>query len=294
MLKGKMPLIGAHISIAGGLDKAFLRGSKTGCDVIQIFSRNAAQWASRPLQQEALRAFDLAQKRTSIRALAVHNNYLINPASPDWEIRRKSFKGLLEEVRRAALLRIPYVVMHPGSHLGEGEKRGIKRVASALVKLHAGFEEFPVEILIETTAGQGTNLGYRFEHIGEMINMAGAGDWMGVCLDTCHVFAAGYDFRSEQAYGEMTAEFDRVIGLERLKLLHMNDSKKGLGSRIDRHEHLGLGCIGPKALSFFLNDPRFKHLPFIIETPKGKDESGMDWDVRNLNLMRNIMGNQKI
>ena len=199
----------------------------------------------------------------------------------------------MEEIKRAALLDIPYVVMHPGAHLGEGEGRGIRLVADALAKLYEMAGELPVKILIETTAGQGTNLGYRFEHIAEMIKFKNVGDWLGVCLDTCHVFAAGYDFRTEETYAAMISEFDKEIGLKRLKLLHMNDSKRDLGSRVDRHEHLGQGFIGRKPFSFFLNDPRLNNHPFIIETPKGKNENGVDWDVLNLKVMRGLMGKTK-
>jgi deoxyribonuclease-4 len=195
----------------------------------------------------------------------------------------------LEEIRRAAILGIPYVVMHPGSHVGEGEGKGIKRVVEALKRLHEKAGEVPVAILLETTAGQGTNLGYRFEHLAEMINIGIEDDWLGVCLDTCHVFTAGYDFRTEEKYNSMISDFDRIIGLDRLKLVHVNDSKKALGSRVDRHEHLGRGFIGRKAFSFFLSDTRLKDNPFIIETPKGKDENGVDWDVRNIDLLRHMM-----
>jgi deoxyribonuclease-4 len=288
-----MALIGAHMSISGGLDKALFRGQRAGCDVIQIFSHNNNQWESRPLREESLIAFKQALKTTCVRALAVHGSYLINPASSSAEIRRKSFKSLLEEVRRAALLGIPYVVIHPGAHLGEGESRGLNLIADTLVRLHDRVGDLPVNILLETTAGQGTNLGYRFEHIAEMISIDSRDGWLGVCLDTCHVFAAGYDFRSGDAYNEMIKEFDEKIGLERLKLFHINDSKKDLGSRVDRHEHLGLGFIGSEAFSLFLNDKRFKMHPFIIETPKGKDDLGMDWDLRNLNLIRKLMESKK-
>ena len=284
-----MALIGAHMSIAGGLEKAFFRGQRAKCDVIQIFSRNASRWESRPLADESVKAFKKAQEITSIGAIAVHNSYLINLASSSQKIRRKSFSALLEEVRRAAILGIPYVVIHPGSHVGEGEAKGIKRVVDALKRLHDKTREAPVALLIETTAGQGTNIGYRFEHLAEMINIKSGDDWLGVCLDTCHVFAAGYDFRTKDKYNSMISDFDRVIGIERLKLVHLNDSKKDLGSRVDRHEHLGRGFIGLKAFSFFLRDTRLKNRPFVIETPKGKDENGVDWDVRNIDLLKHMM-----
>jgi len=189
----------------------------------------------------------------------------------------------------ARCLGIPYLVMHPGSHMGEGEKRGLKRIAEALNRINDRTGDLKVVTLLETTAGQGTNLGYRFEHLSEILEHIEATDRMGICLDTCHAFAAGYDFGSRRRYRAFMKLFESTIGLDRLMLVHINDSKKLKGSRVDRHEHPGRGQMGIKAFSFLLNDPRFYHIPFLLETPKGKDENGMDMDTVNLNLLRDLI-----
>jgi deoxyribonuclease-4 len=179
--------------------------------------------------------------------------------------------------------------MHPGAHVGDGEAEGLRRISQGLARL---FEQLPrseVRILLETTAGQGTSLGYRFEHLAEIMDRCGGRERLGICLDTCHVFAAGYDFRDAAAYGRLMAGVDEIVGLHHLKVIHINDSKRDLGSRVDRHEHPGCGKIGHKGLSFFLRDIRLKNLPMLIETPKGRNKAGVDWDVINLNLLRKWM-----
>ena len=277
------------MSISGGLSKALFRGKKRGCEVIQIFTRNPNRWISRRLSLKEIDAFDEARIETSIEPVAAHDSYLINLASPHRENREKSFHALLDEMDRAERLSIPYVVMHPGSHLGDGEKVGIKRISEALNHIFDRTSQFQVKILLETTAGQGTNLGYRFEHLAEIIGQTEAEERLGVCLDTCHVFAAGYDFRDEETYRRLVRDFDATIGLNRCRLFHINDSKKGLGSRIDRHEHIGQGSIGKRGFSFFLKSPIFRDLPFLLETPKGSDESGADRDLLNLRILRQLM-----
>ena len=277
------------MSITGGLSKALFRGRKRGCQVIQIFTKNPNRWISRGLSPKEIDAFNEARRETSIEPVAAHDSYLINLASPRREDREKSFHALLDEMDRAERLSIPYVVMHPGSHLGDGEKVGIKRISEALNHIFDRTSQFQVKILLETTAGQGTNLGYRFEHLAEIIGQTEAEERLGVCLDTCHVFAAGYDFRDEENYRKLVRDFDVIIGLNRCRLFHINDSKKGLGSRIDRHEHIGQGSIGERAFSFFLQSPIFRNLPFLLETPKGSDESGADRDLLNLRILRRLM-----
>ena len=284
-----MPLLGAHMSISGGLPKALLRGKKSGCQVIQIFTKNPNRWISRGLSLKEIDAFNEARTKTSIEPVASHDSYLINLASPRREDRKKSSHALLDEMDRAERLSIPYVVMHPGSHLGDGEKVGIKRISDALNHIFDRTSQFKVKILLETTAGQGTNLGYRFEHLAEIIGQTEAEERLGVCLDTCHVFAAGYDFRDEENYKKLVRDFDAIIGLNRCRLFHINDSKRGLGSRIDRHEHIGQGSIGERAFSFFLQSPIFRDLPFLLETPKGSDESGADRDLLNLRILKRLM-----
>lgn len=284
-----MPRFGAHMSVSGGLSKALVRGKKAGCQVIQIFTRNTSRWVSRPISSVEIDAFIKARYETGIEPVAAHDSYLINLASPHLEVREKSFHALLDEMERAVNLEIPYLVIHPGSHLGEGEKKGIKRISEALNRIHDRTPEVQTKILLETTAGQGTNLGYRFEHLAEIIDGTDAQKRLGVCLDTCHAFAAGYDFRTTRTYRELIRMFDRVIGLNRLHLFHINDSKKGLGSRVDRHEHLGLGYIGKRGFSLLLKDPAFDALPFLIETPKGKNEKGVEWDTVNLGFLAKVM-----
>ena len=284
-----MPPLGAHMSIAGGLYRALLRGKEAGCRAIQIFARNRSQWHAGKLTTNDIDLFHKTREETSIDAVAVHNSYLINLASPRSDIFEKSFHALLDELERTELLGIPYLVMHPGSHLGEGEKKGLRRIAEAMDRIHDRTTNYRVKILLETTAGQGTNLGYRFEHLAEILESTESHERLGVCFDTCHVFAAGYDFRTAETYSQLLTEFDATIGLSRLRLFHINDSKNELGSRIDRHEHPGEGFMGSKAFSFILNEPKFAAHSFLLETPKGKDEKGQDSDVVNLNLLKSLI-----
>ena len=284
-----MPLLGAHMSISGGLANFLFRGEKRGCQVIQIFTKNPNRWLSKELSSKEIDAFNDARAKTTVIPVAAHDSYLINLASPHRDGRKKSMGALLDEVDRAEQLDIPYVVMHPGAHLGDGEKEGIRRISEALNRILDRASPSRVKILLETTAGQGTNLGYRFEQLAEIIAKTDCEDRLGVCLDTCHVFAAGYDFRDEGTYKTLVRDFDVTIGLNRLRLFHINDAKPGLGSRIDRHEHIGEGSIGERAFSFFLKSPTFRDLPFILETPKGTDESGTDRDLLNLSVLRRLL-----
>ncbi len=277
------------MSIAGGLYRALLRGREAGCEVIQIFTRNRNRWKSKKLSAKEIDLFHKACDETSILAVAAHNSYLINLASARSHVLEKSFRALLQELERAELLGIPYLVMHPGAHVGDGEKKGLRRIADALNRVFERTSDYRVKILLEMTAGQGTSLGYRLEHLAEILEMTESQERLGVCMDTCHAFAAGYDFRTTKAYRQFFGEFDRILGLDRLRLFHLNDSKNRLGSRVDRHEHPGAGFIGLKAFSFFLNDPKLAHLPFLIETPKGKSKDGLDWDVVNLNLLKSLI-----
>ena len=289
MQRSDPPLVGAHVSIQGGLDKAFFRGREADCRVIQIFTRNTTRWVSKALSTVEIEKFFKAREETSVEPIAAHSSYLINLASPKEEVRRNSFVALLDELERTESLRIPYLVMHPGSHLGDGEKKGLRRIAEALNRIHDQTPDFKTKILLETTAGQGTNLGSRFEQLGEILARTDARDRVDICLDTCHVFAAGYDFSTPDTYRRLIRSFNSTLDLQRLRLLHINDSKKMLGSRVDRHEHLGKGLIGKEGLAFFLTDPMFKHLPFIVETPKGENEEGISWDEVNLDFIRRLV-----
>jgi len=277
------------MSIAGGPHKALYRGEEAGCQVIQIFTRYRVRWSAKKLSPAEIDAFHKGREELSVLPVAIHNSYLINLASPDSHVRKKSFSCLIKEIEWARHLEIPYLVMHPGSHMEKGENRGIKRIGDTLNRINDRTGDFKGKILLETTAGQGTNLGYQFEQLAEILARSDAKERMGVCLDTCHVFAAGYDFGSKRQYQEFINNFDRVIGLDRLMLIHINDSKRGLGSRVDRHEHPGKGRIGLNALAFLLNDPKFADHPFLLETPKGKNEKGEDLDIVNLNILKGLI-----
>lgn len=278
-------LAGAHVSIAGGIFRAFERGAALGCRAIQIFLKNSNQWKGKPLTDEDCSLFIEARTASAIHPVVAHDSYLINLASPDRELSRKSLDAFVDEMRRANRLRVQFLVMHPGAHMGAGESAGIDRISRALRRALEEVEP-PVMILLENTAGQGSCLGHRFEHLAAIIEGLGGSDRIGVCLDTCHLFAAGYDIRTVGAYQETMREFDRLIGLQRIRIVHVNDSKKELGSRVDRHFHIGQGCIGVEAFRLLLNDPRFEGVPKILETPKGK---GIDEDLMNLATLRSLV-----
>jgi len=270
---------------AGGLFNALLKGKEVGCDVVQIFTKSPQQWNAKPLTDEDVEKFIAAEQETGILCLASHDSYLINPASADPEILAKSRKALAEEMERCARLRLPFVVMHQGA-LGaatEGEAIG-RLIDSVKYALEHSPEDGPT-LLLENTAGQGKCLGYRFEQIAQVLEGAGAGSRLGVCLDTCHAFAAGYDIRDVDGYLATMAELDRLIGLQHIKMIHANDSKKELGSRVDRHEAIGQGHIGPVAFQQLLTDPRLLDIPVILETPKDDD-----MDLVNLAALRRAAG----
>ncbi|TKJ33154.1 deoxyribonuclease IV [bacterium (candidate division B38) B3_B38] len=280
-----MLLIGAHMSIAGGIPLSLGRGQELGCRTIQIFTKNANQWRARDLTPEEVAEFNRQKEETKIWPVVAHDSYLINLGAPDEERLRKSREAFLIEMQRTELLGLPYLITHPGSHLESGEKEGLKKIAESIDWLHRRTEGFKMQILLETTSGQGTNLGYRFEHFSTIMDMVEDASRLGFCFDTCHVFTAGYDLRTRDAYEKTMEEFDRVIGLAKLKAFHINDAKNDLGSRIDRHQHIGKGEIGLDAFRLLLNDPRFTHLPKILETPKGKN---MAEDKMNLAVLESL------
>ncbi len=279
-------LLGAHMSISGGIFNAPIRGESIGCDTIQIFTKNANQWKAKTLTDDEIKKFQDEKKRTGIHPIFGHDGYLINIAAPSGETYAKSMVSLLEEVERAERLSLPYLVMHPGSHLGSGEEEGLKKIASSINEIHKKTKGYKVKITVETTAGQGSNLGYRFEQIARIMDMVKESERLAVCYDTCHTFAAGYDIRDKKAYKKTFDEFDEVIGLDRLAVFHLNDSKRELASRIDRHEHIGKGCIGLEAFRILLNDKRFAKIPMVLETPKGPD---MAEDIENLEVLRSLI-----
>lgn len=281
----RKPLLGAHMSIAGGVDQAVLRGYRLRCDTIQIFVKSNVQWAMRSLNPGERSRFAAAREMSGISPLFAHSSYLINCASADRIVLRRSVSSLKEELRRAAELELPFIVLHPGAHGGAGEREGIKKIAGSLDEALAGCPEGAPKILLETTAGQGSSMGWRFEQLAEIIAAVERPGMLGVCFDTCHVFAAGYDIRTGEAYARAMKAFDRVIGLGRIMAFHLNDSKGALGSRLDRHEHIGKGMLGVRALRILLGDRRFAEVPMVLETPKG---TGMAADRRNLEIVRRM------
>jgi deoxyribonuclease-4 len=276
---------GAHMPISGGLAKAFARGEQTTCETMQIFTKNERQWQSKPISSEDAAAYAAEQERTGIRPVVVHDSYLINMASPKDDLREKSIAGFGTELERCALLNIPYLVTHPGAHTGSGEEQGMQRQADALNRLFAEGIGGEVMVLLETTAGQGTALGWRFEQLARMLEQVEQRARVGVCLDTCHIFVAGYDIRTEEGYQATFAEFDRLVGLDQIKVFHLNDAQNQLGSRVDRHAGIGQGEIGQEAFRLLVNDERFVHVPMILETPRGKD---MQEDIETLALLREL------
>ena len=278
-------LAGAHMSIAGGMHKAFERGRSVRCRTIQIFLKSSNQWKARTLTDDDSMLFRVAREKSGISPVLAHDSYLINLASPDPDLHRKSLDAFVEEMRRANDLGVPCLILHPGAHLGAGVQAGINRVARALNRAIDRVGP-PVRLLLETTAGQGSSLGSRFEELAAILERMRKPERAGVCLDTCHIFAAGYDIRSREGYEKTLREFDRLIGVGRIQAIHVNDSLKDLGSRVDRHSHIGKGRIGLEAFQCLVNDPRFVDVPKILETPKGED---MREDRRNLAKLRALM-----
>ena len=279
-------LLGAHMSIAGGVFNAPIAGKKATCDTVQIFTKSSNQWKAKPLTDEEIARFFEEQKNTGVTVACAHDSYLINLGSPDKELYKKSSEAFEIEYERCDMLKIPSLVMHPGSHLGDGEEAGLKRIADAFNRL---FEKHPANktvVCLETTAGQGTNLGYRFEQLAQIIDWVEDKPSIGICLDTCHVFAAGYPVQTEKDYKATMKDFDTILGLERLKVIHLNDSKKVFGSKVDRHEHIGKGEMGLEPFRFLLNDKRLSKIPKILETPKGDE---LLEDIENLKILRSLI-----
>ncbi|MCZ6623365.1 MAG: deoxyribonuclease IV [Deltaproteobacteria bacterium] len=284
--KRRGPLLGAHMSIAGGVDKALLEGKKVDCDVIQIFTKSSRQWATQPYTSEEVKNFVTNQRETGIAIVVAHDSYLLNLGSPNEGLRKRSIQAYIDEMERCETLSIPYLITHPGAHTGAGEEEGIKTVARSLDEIHSACPGTHVKITLEITAGQGTNLGYRFEQIRDMVDATKDGDRLRICFDTEHAFAAGYDIRTKEGYERTFSEFDEILGLELLAAFHINDSKKEFHSRVDRHEHIGKGYIGVEAFRLLMNDQRFWGLPMCLETPKGPD---LKEDRENLALLRGLI-----
>ncbi len=265
------------MSIAGGVDRAIERGLSIGCEAIQIFLKNNMQWSGPPLRED-----EVARFRKHAVPVFAHSGYLINLAAP----HSRSVEALVEEIRRADRLGVPFIVLHPGAHLGAGEAEGLRRVVGHLDEVFAATASSDVCIALETTAGQGTCLGYRLEHLAEILQRARHPQRLAVCVDTCHLFAGGYDIRTKHGYEAVMRELDHLIGCRRIVAFHLNDSKKPLGSRVDRHEHIGKGLLGLEAFRCLLRDERWERLPMVLETPKGE---AMREDIENLRVLRALM-----
>ncbi len=287
------PRLGAHMSTAGGLPSAVQRALDVDATALQVFVKSSRQWSARPLDPSQVEAFRADAERSGLaRYTLAHASYLINLASPDPALWKRSIDAFGVELERCAILGIPYLVVHPGSHVGSGEAAGLSRVARALAKLlrgAGGRANEAVTVLLEITAGQGTNLGYRFEQLARIIEESAVDERLGVCFDTCHALAAGYDFRDRRSYRETFDQLEGTIGIDKLLAFHLNDSKHGLGSRRDRHEHIGRGEVGLEAFRLLLADPRFRDLPMVLETPKGED---LAEDRKNLSTLRSLLKRQ--
>jgi deoxyribonuclease-4 len=279
-------LLGAHQSIAGGVEKALQRGQEVGCDVVQIFVKTPNRWASKALEDKNIIAFGEAVTETGIWPVFAHSLYLINLATPDDALWEKSLAALTDDLERCEMLGLPGLVIHPGSHRGSGEEVGLSRIASGLDEVHSRLPGYEVQVWLETTAGQGDHLGYSFSQLRSMIDGVHDPERLGICFDTAHAFAAGYELRTRDGYEATWEAFDAELGMDRLKAIHLNDSKKDLGSRVDRHEHIGQGLLGLEPFRFLVNDHRFRGIPMTLETDKGPD---LTEDRENLEILRGLI-----
>ncbi len=285
-LATRADMLGAHMSIAGGTPEAIDRARRVKCNVLQIFVKNNNRWVGKTLTLEEGEEFRRRREKSNLRDVVAHTSYLINLAAGPGEVRDRSIASFLDEAERCMILGIDALVVHPGCHNGAGERIGVQRTAGAINEIFARMSGDWVTIVLEATAGQGSSIGYRFEHLRDVIARCEHPERVKVCLDTCHLFAAGFDLRYEDGYQETIASVERIIGLEKVRAIHCNDSKRELGSRVDRHEHIGKGKLGLEAFSYLLRDERLAHIPKILETPKGKD---LKEDRRNLRVLRSLL-----
>lgn len=280
---------GAHVSVAGGLYLAYERAAELGFDCFQIFVKNQRQWQAKPMSADDLRLWNEAKAATTLSPVIAHDSYLINLAAPDNTILKKSKAAMVDELERCEALGIRHLVAHPGAHLGAGEEKGLNLIAKALDDIHKTTRGYEVKIALEATAGQGTTLGYRFAHLGSIIDQVHDPERLAVCVDTCHIFAAGYDLNSPQGYEDTIGQLDSCVGLDRLACVHVNNSLKPLDSRVDRHAHIGDGHIKPAGFKRLVNDARLGGIPMILETPKGTDDRGRDFDKINVARLRRMI-----
>lgn len=283
------PRFGSHLSVAGGMHHAIDAALRLGFDTAQVFVKNQRQWRAPPLDPAMLQLWHQRRAAPGFGPIVAHASYLVNLASQDAALRRRSIAAVHDELRRCQALGVRYLVLHPGSAGEQRVSTALRRVAASLDRVLGGRPGPDVMLLLETTAGQGRTLGRSFAELGEILAALRGAEPVGVCVDTCHVFAAGYDLRDASAYAEMIAEAQRCVGLERIRCWHLNDSKGDLGSRLDRHEHIGRGRIGLRGFRHLLADARFRGLPMILETPKGLDQRGREHDAVNLRRLRAIV-----
>ncbi len=276
--------LGAHMSAAGGVENALLIAQKANCQCVQLFSANQRQWKAKQLTQDQIDLFKSTYKETGLKTLVVHASYLINLAAINDETLDKSIQALKDELTRCDQLGIHYLVMHPGAHMKAGVESGLEKIVKSLDEVFK--TNWQVQLLLETTAGQGSSLGCEFEHLAYIRENVKRPEALGVCLDTCHIYAAGYDIKSPENYKTVMKDFNKIVGLDNLKVLHVNDSKKPLGSKVDRHDHLGKGELGKQAFINLMTDKRITKLPLILETPKGTSPGGKDYDLINLAALR--------
>jgi len=285
---GKRILLGSHMSTSGGVHTAVDRAMSIGCTALQVFTKNSNQWSAKPLAEEEIENYKRKIAEATITPVMAHDSYLINLCAMNPDTLERSRMAFIDELTRCEQLGIQLLNFHPGAHGGAGEEEGIKRVVESLNIAHERTEGFKVLSVVETSAGQGTAVGYKFEQLEKIINGVDKPDRMAVCVDTCHIFAAGYDIRTEEKYEATFEEFDNIIGLQRLVAFHYNDSKKEFGSHRDRHEHIGKGMIGVAGFSLLMNDTRFANIPKILETPKSKD---LHEDVENMKVLKELIKN---
>ena len=278
------------MSIAGGYYKAAQAARAAGCDCVQIFTKNNNQWKAKPISEQDTLRFQEALVEESISHPLSHSSYLINLAAPGDELWKKSIDAFVVELQRAEQLGVPYVVLHPGAYTTSSEEAGLQRIITALNEVHAQLPNVTSACLLETTAGQGSTLGRTFEELATILDGVDSPDRLGVCVDTCHIFAAGYALGTEKEYKATFRSFDKIIGLKKIKAFHLNDSKKELGSRVDRHEHIGHGHLGLEPFRFLLNDRRFAKTPMYLETPKEDEDGNQTWDEVNLKTLRSLCG----
>lgn len=283
-----MAILGAHMSTAGGFYKSVERANEAGCNCVQLFTKNNKQWKAKPITEEDARLFREALKEKQISHPLSHASYLINLANAEDEMRQKSIDAFVVELQRAEQLGIPCVVLHPGSCSTSDEETGLKLIAQSLDEVHATVGDIEAMCLLENTAGQGSQLGYDFEHLQKIIDLTTESERVGVCIDTCHAFSAGYSMATEEEYEATIEAMEESFGIDRIKAFHLNDSKKPFGERKDRHEAIGKGEMGLEPFRHLLNDARFQDVPMYLETPK-EESGGIEWDMENLATLRSLV-----